>query len=77
MRRREVPYGWSCGVAIMADRALVRCFWRILDKLDYWLTQARLLLADVVYDPEPETAGHPCRDQAAGTPTDSDGVPHH
>jgi hypothetical protein len=41
------------GVAIMADRLLVRFFWRVLDRLDYWRTQARLWLADVVCDPEP------------------------
>jgi len=27
---------------------MVRCFWRVLDRLDYWLTQARLWLADTV-----------------------------
>ena len=36
------------GSAIMTDRPLVRCFWRVLDRLDYWLTQARLWLADTV-----------------------------
>jgi hypothetical protein len=36
------------GSVIMADRPLVRCFWRVLDALDYWLTQARLWLADTV-----------------------------
>jgi hypothetical protein len=74
MRRREVPLGRSCDYGW---RALVRCFRRVLDKLDYWLTQARLWLGDIVYGPEPETADHLCWDQVAGTPTDGDGVPHH
>jgi hypothetical protein len=38
----------------MADRPLVRLFWRVLDRLDYRLTQARLRLADAVCGPEPE-----------------------
>ena len=38
----------AMGVAIMAARQLVRFFWRVLDRLDYWLTQARLRLADRV-----------------------------
>jgi hypothetical protein len=29
----------------MTDGPLVRLFWRALDRLDYWLTQARLWLA--------------------------------
>ena len=36
---REMPRD---GVAIMADRPLVRFFWRVLDALDYSLKQARL-----------------------------------
>jgi hypothetical protein len=36
----------------MADRPLVRLFWRVLDRGDYWLTQSRLWLARAVYDPE-------------------------
>jgi hypothetical protein len=38
-------------VAIMADGTLGRLFWRVLDALDYWLTQARQLLADAVCGP--------------------------
>ena len=37
----------------MTDKPLVRLFWRALDRLDYWLMQARLWLAEAVYDPEP------------------------
>jgi hypothetical protein len=35
------------GVAIMVDRPMAWLFWRILDALDYWLTQARLWVVDV------------------------------
>jgi len=51
MRRREVPDG---GVAIMADRTLVLYFWRVLDRLDYWVTQGRLWMADIVRAPFPD-----------------------
>jgi hypothetical protein len=44
------------GVAIMADGRLARLFWRVLDGLDYWLTQARLWLADTVCGPVPDRA---------------------
>jgi hypothetical protein len=37
----------------MTDGPLVRLFWRALDRLDYWLTQARLWLVDAVCDSEP------------------------
>jgi hypothetical protein len=37
--------------------ALGRTFWRVLDDLDYRLTQARLWLVDVVYGPEAEDGG--------------------
>ena len=40
----------------MADRPQVRLAWRVLDRLDYWLMQARLRLADAMYDPEPQRA---------------------
>jgi hypothetical protein len=40
------------GVAMMADRQLAALFWRVLDRLDYWLTQARLWVADMVCGPE-------------------------
>jgi hypothetical protein len=36
----------------MAKPPLARFFWRVLDALDYWLTQARLWLADAVCEPE-------------------------
>ena len=35
-------------------RALPPLFWRVLDRLDCWLTQARLWLADAVYGPFPD-----------------------
>ena len=33
------------------NRSLARLFWHVLDRLDYWLTQARLWLADAVCGP--------------------------
>jgi hypothetical protein len=45
---REIPRD---GSAIMADRPLVRFFWRVLDSVDYWPTQARLWLAHAVCGP--------------------------
>ena len=47
----------SAGVGRLTDRRLARLFWRTLDALDYWLTQAQLWLVDVVCGPEPETGG--------------------
>jgi len=38
----------------LADGPFGRLFWRTLDALDYWLTQARLWLVDAVCGPEPE-----------------------
>jgi hypothetical protein len=35
----------------LANGSLTRLFWRLLDVLDYWLTQAQLWLADAVCDP--------------------------
>ena len=35
----------------MAERLQMGFFWRILDALDYWLTQARLWVVDVVVRP--------------------------
>jgi hypothetical protein len=32
---------------------LVRLFWGVLDRIDYWLTQTRLWLVDAVCGPEP------------------------
>ena len=43
-------------VAITADSPLSRLFWRALDALDYWLTEATLRAADLVCGPQPETA---------------------
>jgi hypothetical protein len=37
----------------MTDRPLVNFFWRVLDAVDYRMTQARLWLADAVSGPEP------------------------
>lgn len=36
------------GVAVMADGPGPQLFWRVLDALDFWLTQARLWVVDVV-----------------------------
>jgi len=60
------------GVSIMADKPLVLFFWRVLDRLDYWLTQARLWVAGAVCDPEPEMAAdrQRSRDRDAATTTD-------
>jgi len=38
----------------MGSGSLVPLPWRLLDALDYWLTQARLYLVDVVCGPQPE-----------------------
>jgi hypothetical protein len=38
----------------LADELLARLFWRVVDALDYWLTQAQLWLADAVSEPEPD-----------------------
>jgi hypothetical protein len=54
MRRSAASY--PTGLAAMADYALVRLFWRLLDALDCWVTHARLSLVDAVRGPEPETA---------------------
>jgi len=32
----------------MAERALVMRFWRVVDRLDYWVTQARLRVVDLL-----------------------------
>ena len=45
----------------MANGSLARLFWRALDALDYWLTQAQLWLADAVCRPEPEIGADQCR----------------
>ena len=61
----------------MADSPLVRFFWRAFDRLDYWLTQARLWLVDVVCGPELETAAdrQRSRDRDAATTTDGNEEP--
>jgi hypothetical protein len=41
------------GVAIMADSPLVRFFWRVLNAVDYPVTQRRLWVADAVCGPDP------------------------
>ena len=41
------------GRALVANGSLARLFWRVFDDLDYWLTQARLWLADAVCGPMP------------------------
>jgi hypothetical protein len=38
----------------MANGFLMRLLWRVLDALDYWLTQARLWIVDALYDPDPD-----------------------
>jgi hypothetical protein len=53
----------SVGVGRLTDRRLVRLYWRLLDTLDYWVTQARLWLADVVCGPEPETGADQWRER--------------
>ena len=42
----------ALGVAIMADRPLARLFWPVLDRLHYWLMQARLWMVGAACDPE-------------------------
>jgi hypothetical protein len=37
----------------MGKGALARLFWRVLDAVDYRITQIRLWFADAVCDPEP------------------------
>jgi hypothetical protein len=37
----------------MGKGALSRLFWRVLDAVDYRVTQARLWVADAVCGPEP------------------------
>jgi hypothetical protein len=42
-------------VSLLTDGLLARLFWRIVDGLDYWLTQAVLWSVEAVCRPEPET----------------------
>jgi hypothetical protein len=39
----------------MADRQIVRLFWRGLDAIDYRVMQARWWLSEVLYGPESKT----------------------
>ena len=38
----------------MANGALACLFWRALDRLDYWVIQARFLAVDALYGPFPD-----------------------
>ena len=38
----------------MADTDLQQLLWRTFDRLDYWLMQLRLWLADALSDPLPD-----------------------
>jgi len=40
--------------AIVAERPLVRYLWRVLDQLDYWVTQAKLRAGDLLHGPLPD-----------------------
>ena len=44
----------------MANGFLVRLFWRALDAVDYWLTQAGLLLLEATSEPS-QTGSAPQR----------------
>ena len=52
----------------MANGSLAPLYWRVFDAVDYWLTHARLWLADAVCGPEPETgvAGDVARQGPSG-----------
>ncbi|MBV9375679.1 MAG: hypothetical protein JO320_11580 [Alphaproteobacteria bacterium] len=41
-------------MAIVVDSEVVRCFWRVLDRLDYWTAQARLWTANILCGPSPD-----------------------
>jgi hypothetical protein len=43
------------GVSLLTDGLLARLFWRVVDALDYCLTQAVLWLADAVAGPDSES----------------------
>jgi hypothetical protein len=60
---------------MMVDGPLVHCFWRVLDRLDYWLTQTRLWVVYVANGTEPETADQRCWDRLAAAPTDGNAGP--
>jgi hypothetical protein len=45
------------GVALLGNGPLARLFWGVFDAFDYWLTQARLWLADAVCGPRAADSG--------------------
>jgi hypothetical protein len=49
----------------MTDALLTRFFWRILDRLDYWIRRARLWVVDAACGPFPDS----------DTPTDPEHLP--
>jgi len=49
---REMPR--NVIAAIVAERPLVRYLWRVLDQLDYWVTQAKLRAGDLLHGPLPD-----------------------
>jgi len=60
----------------MADRVRVWCFWQVLDKLDYWLTQARLWLGMLYMAPSPRRLITSAAIELPGhRPTDADRLP--
>jgi hypothetical protein len=40
--------------AIVTERPLACYLWRVLDRLDYWMTQARLRVVDLLCGPLPD-----------------------
>jgi hypothetical protein len=40
-------------VSVVSDSSMI--FWRVVDRLDYWIWYARLYITDALYGPEPET----------------------
>ena len=57
--------GWPVtGAGLLANGSLARLFWRVLDALDYWVTQVQLWLADVVCGPEPEIGADQWRERS-------------
>ena len=51
--RRTSASNLGRGTAPLADGPLARVFWAALDRLDYWVMQARLWIVDAKCDPEP------------------------
>ena len=71
-RRLSTPMrstvGWPVtGEGLLANGSLARFYWRVLDELDYRVTQAQLWLADVVCGPEPETGADQCGSAVRGS----------